>query len=109
VMGRHGTLPHEQELAQPFELDITIETHLALAARTDDLQSTIDYSRVIDSVVGVVETKHFSLIETLASAVADAVLGYEGVEAVTVEVRKLRPPVAAEVGSVGVRLRRTRA
>ena len=47
------------------------------------------------------------LLESLASAIAEEVLGRRGVEAVTVEVRKMRPPVPAQVAWVGVRLRRT--
>ena len=107
VLGRHGVLPEEQERAQPFEVDITIDTHIAPAARTDDLAATVDYGLVVASVVEIIETKSFALLEALASAIADDVLGRQGVEAVTVEVRKLRPPLAAHVDSVGVRLRRT--
>ncbi|HXY45306.1 MAG TPA: dihydroneopterin aldolase [Acidimicrobiales bacterium] len=109
VLGHHGVLPEEQERAQPFEVDITIETHIAPAARTDDLSATVDYGLVIAAAVEIVETKRFALLEALASAIADDVLGRNGVEGVTVEVRKLRPPVAADVDSVGVRLRRTLA
>lgn len=107
ALGRHGVLPEEQERAQPFEVDITIDTHIAPAARSDDLAATVDYGLVVAAVVEIVETKSFALLETLASAIADDVLGRSGVEAVTVEVRKLRPPLAAQVESVGVRLRRT--
>lgn len=109
VLGRHGVLPEEQRRAQPFEVDITIDTHIAPAARTDDLGATVDYALVIEAVVEIVETKSFALLEALASAIADDVLGRPGVEAVTVEVRKLRPPVPADVDSVGVRLRRSLA
>ncbi|HKH88136.1 MAG TPA: dihydroneopterin aldolase, partial [Acidimicrobiales bacterium] len=103
ALGRHGVLPEEQARAQPFEVDITIETHLAPAARTDDLESTVDYSTVIAAVVQIIETRQFALLETLASTIAENVLGRRGVEAVTVEVRKMRPPVAAQVAWVGVR------
>jgi dihydroneopterin aldolase len=109
ALGCHGVLPEERQRAQPFEVDITIETHLAPAARTDDLAATVDYGAVIASVVEIIETRSYALLEALASAIADDVLARPGVEAVTVEVRKLRPPVAADVDSVGVRLRRTSA
>jgi dihydroneopterin aldolase len=107
ALGRHGVLPEEQARAQPFEVDITIETHIAPAARTDHLDATVDYSTVIAAVVELVETTQFALLESLASAIAEEVLGRRGVEAVTVEVRKMRPPVPAQVAWVGVRLRRT--
>lgn len=107
LLGRHGVLPEEQQRAQPFEVDIIIEADLALAARTDDLGATVDYGAVISSVAEIVETRSYALLEALAAAIADDVLSRPGVDHVTVEVRKLRPPVAAQVASVGVRLRRS--
>jgi dihydroneopterin aldolase len=107
LLGRHGVLPEEQQRAQPFEVDITIDADVAAAARTDELGATVDYGAVISSVAEIVEAKSFALLEALAAAIADDVLARPGVDAVTVEVRKLRPPVAANVASVGVRLRRS--
>lgn len=102
-------LAEEQSRAQPFEVDITIETSIAAATRTDDLEATVDYGAVIAAVVEIIETRSYRLLEALTNAIADDVLAREGVEAVTVEVRKLRPPLAAHVDSVGVSLRRTLA
>lgn len=107
VLGRHGVLPEEQERAQPFEVDLVIESDVERAARSDDLGDTIDYGKVVASVVDIVTTRHFGLLEALAGAIADDVLARPGVEAVTVEVRKLRPPVPADLRSAGVRLRRS--
>jgi dihydroneopterin aldolase len=53
----------------------------------------------------VVATTTFSLLEALARAVATGLLEADArVQAVTVTVRKLRPPLALDVDSVGVRL-----
>ncbi len=48
------------------------------------------------------------LLESLAGAIADAVLADAHVTSVTVAVRKLRPPVPYDVESTGVRLTRPR-
>ncbi len=109
VLGRHGVLPHEKERAQPFEIDLELEASLTEAARSDDLGATIDYGAVIEMVTALAEGTSFSLIEALAEAIALEVLSGSGAEAVTVEVRKVRPPVEAHLSSVGVRLRRTLA
>lgn len=106
VVGRHGLLPEEQSRAQPFEVDVLIGTDLERAARSDDLADTIDYGEVVAAVVEIVGGRHFDLLEALAGAIADDVLARPGVRSVTVEVRKLRPPVAADLASAGVRLRR---
>lgn len=109
ALGRHGCLPEETTRPQPFEVDLDIELDLQPAALADDLAATLDYGIVIAAVVTLIETGRFSLLETLATAIATAVLEHELVAAVTVDLRKVRPPVPAHVNSVGVRLRRTRA
>ena len=50
----------------------------------------------------------FTLLERLAERVAEIVLADERVLAVTVAARKLRPPVAQQLTTSGVRLTRTR-
>ncbi len=48
------------------------------------------------------------LLESLAGAIAELVLEDLHIEAVTVVVRKLRPPLDPQVASTGVRLHRRR-
>ena len=59
--------------------------------------------------MGIVGNHRYLLLEALAEAIALGILEIPGVRAVTVSVRKLRPPVAADMASAGVRLRRERA
>jgi dihydroneopterin aldolase len=108
VLGRHGALEGEQDTLQPFEVDLDIEADLAEAARHDDLGKTVNYSLAVDAAMGIVGHHRYRLLEALAEAIAAGVLEIPGVEAVTVSVRKLRPPVAADMASAGVRLRRER-
>jgi dihydroneopterin aldolase len=108
VVARHGVLPEERERAQPFEVDVRIEADLSEAGRSDDLAATVDYGRVAVTVADVAVRESFLLLETLAEAIAAAVLVEERASAVTVAVRKLRPPIAADVASVGVTIRRAR-
>lgn len=108
ALGVHGVLPEEQSKAQPFEVDLDIETDLAAAGASDDLADTIDYGSVAGLVVSVITGERHSLLERLAERIAVVVLGDSRVRSVTVTVRKLRPPVAADVSTVGVRLTRRR-
>lgn len=109
VMGRHGVLPEEKERAQPFEVDLEIETDLAEAARSDDLAAALDYGKVATAVAGVVSGESFDLLEALAEAISRAVLADDRAGAVTVTVRKLRPPVPLDLASAAVSLRRSRS
>ena len=106
VLGRHGALEGEQDTAQPFEVDLEIEAELREAARDDDLAKTVDYSLVVETALAIVSRHRYHLLEALAEAIAAGILEIPAVQAVTVSVRKLRPPVAADMSSAGVRLRR---
>lgn len=110
VMGVHGVLPEERERAQPFALDLDVALDLRRAGATDALEDTADYGALCTRAVDVVASSSFLLLEALADAVARALLEEdERVTAVQVTVRKLRPPIAAQLGSVGVRVVRERA
>lgn len=107
--GRHGVLPSEAEEAQPFEVDVVLELGLVAAGRRDDLARTVDYGRVFELARSVVEGPHVALLETLAERIAVAVLAaHASVGAVTVRVRKMRPPLPGELAWAGVEIRRSR-
>jgi dihydroneopterin aldolase len=106
----HGVLPEERTRAQPFEIDLDLALDLSKAAASDRLADTVDYGTVASVAVAVIaESAPRDLLETLASSVADAVLGVDSrIDAVTVQLRKLRPPLAVDVATVGVALTRSR-
>jgi dihydroneopterin aldolase/2-amino-4-hydroxy-6-hydroxymethyldihydropteridine diphosphokinase len=110
VLGTHGVLVEEHHRAQPFEVDVDIEAPLAAAGQSDDLSDTIDYGAVTDAVVRVVAGPHVALIEHLAARIVDAVFTTAGplAEAVGVTVRKLRPPVPADLATAAVSITRRR-
>ena len=108
VVTRHGVLPEEKYRPQPFEIDLVIEADLGDAGLSDDLADTVDYGEVVGRVSEVATSRSFGLLEALAEAVAGEVLSDERAEAVTVRVRKLRVPLASDVHSVEVVIRRTR-
>jgi len=108
AVGTHGALPEERVRAQPFEVDLDVDVDLRAAGRSDELGDTIDYGAFTETVVAVVAGPHAELLEHLAERVATAVLNRAGPRAksVTVTVRKLRPPVPADLASAAVRIRR---
>jgi FolB domain-containing protein len=108
-MAIHGVLAEERSRPQPFEIDLDLAVDLDRAARSDDLADTVDYAVLAERVMKVVEGPSFDLLEALASAIADTILVDERVREATVSLRKLRPALAVEAGSVGVRLHRARA
>ncbi len=87
--GRHGTLPAERELGQPFVVDIELRLDLQPAGLSDDLTQTVDYSEVHRQAKKIVEGPPVSLTETLAERIADTVLGdFPTVDTVRIKVAK---------------------
>lgn len=108
LLGVHGALSEEHGRAQPFEADLDVEADLAAAARTDDLSDTVDYAALVEAMARVVGSERYALLESLAERMAEVAMSDERVRAVTVTIRKLRPPVAADLATAGVRITRAR-
>jgi len=109
LAGVVGVLPHEQSQPQPLELDLDISLDLATAGTSDDLGDTVDYGALCEAAEHVVTTTSYALLEALAEHVATILLEADPrIDAVTVSVRKLRPPVAQQLTTSGVRITRGR-
>ncbi|XGV94463.1 MAG: dihydroneopterin aldolase [Leptolyngbya sp. BL-A-14] len=72
--GYTGALPEEQVLGQWFEVELTLWLDLATAGASDRLHDTLDYRSIIATVQSLVKTSKFTLLERLATAIAEAVL-----------------------------------
>ena len=110
LVGTHGALPEERERAQPFSVDVVAWVDMAAAQRSDALADTVDYGSLAALVAEVVGGRSYQLLEALAGRLADALLGTDPrLLTVEVTVRKLRPPLALDVASTGVRVSRSRS
>ena len=105
-MGVHGVLAEEQGRAQPFGVELELLVDLRAAGASDALADTVDYGAVSDAVSAVIANEHHQLLERLAQRIADVCRADARVVGVIVEVRKLDPPVRADVDHVGVRIER---
>ena len=109
VMGLHGVLPEEREREQPFAVDIVAWLDLEGAQQSDDLADTVDYGLLAQTAADIVGGRSYRLLEAIAGRLASALLIVDPrLEAVEVSVRKLHPPLALDVGSTGIRVRRAR-
>jgi dihydroneopterin aldolase len=108
AFGRHGVLPHEQELGQAFLVDVALEADLSAAARSDALADTVDYGKLGGAVVEAVAGTRFDLLEALAGHLADLVLAEDRVTAVTVTVHKPMAPMGVLFDDVAVTVHRAR-
>jgi len=104
--GYHGVSAAEKETGRKFEVDCELETDLAPPGQTDSITDTIDYEAVFRKVKEIVEGRAFSLIERLASRLAEVLLEEFPVFRVTVRVRKLAPPIAGNVDHIEIEVTR---
>jgi dihydroneopterin aldolase len=106
--GTHGVHEHEQQVPQPFEVDVELALDLAAAGRADELERTIDYSAVFTDVGRIVATTRFRLIEALAERIAGELLETYGPDEVLVRIRKPAVDLGGTFRAVGVEIVRRR-
>lgn len=105
--GYHGVFEAERVNGQDFYVDVELEVDLTRASASDDVKDTINYSEVADLVVEEISTNPVSLIEKLASRIAERVkITFVQAARVTVTVHKPQAPVAAEVRDISVTITR---
>lgn len=91
--GPHGVEPEEQARGNRFEADVKLQCTSAEAVATDELSDTVDYREITSLVRKVSSRQVYHLIESLAGAIASALLEvFPSVSEAVVRVAKLSPP-----------------
>jgi 7,8-dihydroneopterin aldolase/epimerase/oxygenase len=85
LFGRHGVNDNERRDGQTFLFDVVLEI---AEPKEDAIDATIDYRRVRDIVRTVNDAESYYLLETLATAIADALNAELRIKRVRVSVRK---------------------
>ena len=104
--GYHGVSPAEKETGRRFEVDIELHVDTRIASKTDKLSDTVNYTQVYKTVEEILSREHFSLLETIAERLAEAILKRFRVLAVVVRVRKKIPPIPGNLDHIEVEIRR---
>jgi len=92
---------------RPLVIDLDLEADCRPAARTDALVAALDYRAMARRARAVAEGSSFRLLESLAEAIAEALLA-EDRRASSVRVRITKPGAVAGVAAVGVEIERRR-
>ena len=83
---RIGALPHEAEVAQSIEIDVSVWVERPDGA--EGPEGIVDYRELYDLVAEVVDDGHVHYLESLAERVAAAILGIAQVKRIRISVRK---------------------
>lgn len=109
AVGLVGVYPSEKDTPQQLIISLCVETDTRSAAHSEQLEDTLDYDRLAESVRQVIRERHHNLIETVAERIALRILmAHRGrIEALTVRVAK--PGAVPDAQTVSVEIRRTMA
>jgi dihydroneopterin aldolase len=108
VRAHHGVFEFERTEGQEFVIDVSVAVDLSAAASADDLDRTVNYGELAESVAAAVSRDPVDLIETVAERVAAVALGYAAVEEVEVTVHKPEAPISVPFTDVAVTIVRGR-
>jgi 7,8-dihydroneopterin aldolase/epimerase/oxygenase len=106
--GHHGVFDFERREGQLFKVDLVLGMDTLPAARSDNLQDTVDYGTLVAAVKEAVETDPVDLIETLAQRIADVCLTDSRVQWTEVTVHKPDAPIEAAFTDVALTITRSR-
>ena len=72
--GHHGANPGEQDVPQPFDIDVSLDLDLMRARESDALADTVSYADVHATIVRIVGRERFALLERLGEVLLDTVM-----------------------------------
>ncbi len=79
-----GTYSEERDNKQAVLINITLETDLRCAGKSDVLKDTINYHTIQRTISDFVQHSRFQLIESLAEGIAEICLKDQRIQSVTV-------------------------
>ncbi|MBI3320698.1 MAG: dihydroneopterin aldolase [Candidatus Omnitrophica bacterium] len=110
VEARVGVYDVEWKKLQTIWIDVELSIDAAGAAAEDDVRAAVDYAKLITSVRDLAQTRAYRLMETLAEAIAQAIVAEYPRGWVRVRVKKRALPgidyAAVEVERIAPRARR---
>ena len=99
----NGVFPEEQKLGQKLEIDAELGYPIEQQVRHDELDETVSYADVYETVKTFVHAHHYRLIESLANQLLTQVLNnYPRLTSVTLRIRKYGVPMAGVYDNVEI-------
>ncbi|MDR0970758.1 MAG: dihydroneopterin aldolase [Bacteroidales bacterium] len=102
LYGFHGCFEEEQKIGTFFKLNISFSCNTSKAEKTDNIEDTINYLSVFQTIKKTFE-KPCHLLEALARNICEELLKeFPLMEDCSVEVKKLNPPLGGQLSDVSV-------
>lgn len=103
----HGHYKEEQIVGNRFLVDLEIETDMEVPAASDSLEDAVNYQVAYRVVKDEMKRHTSNLLENIGKRILDAIYNeLNGIESVTVTIRKMNPPMGGPIKNVSVRMTR---
>lgn len=107
--GFHGCFEEERLIGTNFRVDFRFETNTERAEESDNIEDTISYLDVYQTIKRVFE-EPVNLLEFIARKILETCFQeYPSIENAEVKVSKLNPPLGGKLEGVSITLGRSRA
>lgn len=109
-VGHHGVYEEEQREGRQFQADLVVELRAPEALETDDIDDTVDYRGLADTVLEIGRGPSCHLIEHLGERMLDHVLGrFDRVRRAQLTLRKFATGVPGAPECVGITMSKQRS
>jgi len=109
VFAYHGVFPEEKKHGQVFIISASLYAGLSAAGKSDDLNKTLDYGRICQTIKAFVIGTRFNLIETVAEQLAEKLLiENRMLKKIWLEIKKPDAPLGLNLETVSVEIERGR-
>ena len=100
-----GIFDWEREIKQTISINLEMEFDISKAAKSDDINDSLDYKKVSKRIIKLCEKAYSYLVENLIEKIAQVVLKEFPVSKVTVSLEK--PGALRGSKSVGIKITRS--
>ncbi|MBO1923872.1 dihydroneopterin aldolase [Thiomicrorhabdus sp. 6S3-12] len=102
-----GIYDWEKEQRQPLIFDIEMSVPIANAAKSDQIEDTVDYKSVADFIIEWVSNSRFDLLETLLEQLSEELFArFRAIHHLKIKIGK--PQAVPQAKTVGLIIQRSR-
>lgn len=103
VFGYHGVYQQEQENGQFFHVDLICDVLMGAAAKSDDLDKTVNYGILCYFIRDYFQKHRFQLIETVANElIQELFFAFPDIRGMKLTIQKPNAPIQMDFDTVGV-------
>lgn len=105
---RVGVNKEEQEVKRNCEIDIRIYYNLSSAGASDDLNTTLNYSKVFHLIHDLSGKVSYKLLEAFTYRIFQEIFQNTDAKRISLKVKKMNPPIEGRFQYVAVSMTRNR-